>query len=316
MKKLLILIPSFLLLCAVIPAQKNINRDPETSGIVTSDIENFWKAYDKAKPENDLIVFRDEYIRKGSDGLKDFVPYRIISSCNMVEVIAAAPKYFAALRKPSLKVASYENQMRKSFRRLKEIYPDAIFPNVYFVIGGLNSAGTSTDSGLIIGVDMFGRNEGSPLDELDKSQLANISPVEKLPYVVAHELIHFQQKSPAGKSTLLSRALHEGAADFIGELISGKNSNPNLHEYGDPIEKKLWLEFKKDMSDTDSKDWLYTDKTRDGRPADLGYYIGYKIAESYYKNAADKKQAVKDIIEIKDPDKFLADSRYDQKPAG
>jgi hypothetical protein len=41
--------------------------------------------------------------------------------------------------------------------------------------------------------------------------------------------------------------------------------------------------------------------------------MGYKIAESYYKNAPDKKQAVKAILEIKDYPKFLADSRYEEK---
>ena len=49
------------------------------------------------------------------------------------------------------------------------------------------------------------------------------------------------------------------------------------------------------------------------RPADLGYWVGYKIAESYYKNAKDKKQAVKELLEIKDFSKFLADSRYEEK---
>ena len=49
------------------------------------------------------------------------------------------------------------------------------------------------------------------------------------------------------------------------------------------------------------------------RPADLGYYIGYKIAEAYYKNAADKKQAVKDILEIKDFNEFLKASKYEEK---
>jgi len=42
-------------------------------------------------------------------------------------------------------------------------------------------------------------------------------------------------------------------------------------------------------------------------------FIGYKIAESYYSRAKDKKQAVKDILEIKDFNQFLKASRYDEK---
>jgi hypothetical protein len=49
------------------------------------------------------------------------------------------------------------------------------------------------------------------------------------------------------------------------------------------------------------------------RPADLGYYVGYKICEAYYQAARDKKQAVKDILEMKDFNEFLKDSGYEQK---
>ena len=49
------------------------------------------------------------------------------------------------------------------------------------------------------------------------------------------------------------------------------------------------------------------------KPADLGYYMGYHIAKSYYENAKDKKQAVIDIIEMKNPLQFLGKSGYDKK---
>lgn len=82
--------------------------------------------------------------------------------------------------------------------------------------------------------------------------------------------------------SLLGRSLHEGSADFIGKLVAGGNIQPPLHEYSNARDKKLWLEFKKEMNNTDTCNWLYPgDKAKD-KPADLGYYIGYKIAESCY----------------------------------
>jgi hypothetical protein len=45
----------------------------------------------------------------------------------------------------------------------------------------------------------------------------------------------------------------------------------------------------------------------------LFYYVGYKIVESYYNRAKDKKQAVKDILDIKDFNAFLNASGYDEK---
>src|SRR5262249_36770426 len=113
--------------------------------------------------------------------------------------------------------------------------------------------------------------------------------------------------------TLLGKALNEGGADFIGQLISGEHINPHLHEYGDPREKELWLEFKKEMTGKDGGKWHYQGERTKRRPAELGFYIAYKITESYYKNAADKKQAIKDILEIKDFDTFLKASRYEEK---
>lgn len=291
------------------------NQDPESVKFVTSDIELFWKAYDKAKPENNLIVYRDEYLKKGNVGLAEFTKLRVGSSCGLVNAIDNSPKYYAALREPSLKVASYEKQMRQNFRNLKEIYPAAVFPDVYFMIGRMTSAGTLNDKGLFIGIDMFGKNGSAPLDELSDWHKAVVSSIDRIPEIVAHELIHYQQKlSPKnGEWTLLGRVLNEGDADFIAELISKGNINKHLHEYGNAREKQLWLEFKKEMKGNDSSNWLYQGNDAKDKPADLGYYIGYKIAESYYKNASDKKNAVQNILEINDFEKFLADSKYEEK---
>jgi hypothetical protein len=295
-------------------AQRATNTDPETAKIVTSDIDLFWKAFDKAAPGNGPAVFRDEYLEKGSVGLQDFTKLRIGKAENLAGTVKAIPKYYEALREPSLKIASYENRIRTSFRKLKEIYPESVFPDVYFVIGILNSAGTTSNNGLLIGVDMFGKNEGAPLDRLSDWHKAVLSPTERIPYVVAHELIHYEQKFPGGKEwTLLGKVLNEGGADFVSELIAGDTINLHLHKYGNPIEKELWLEFKKEMNGTDAGNWLYQGDKAKNRPADLGYYVGYKICESYYKNAKEKKQAVKDILEINDFAKFLADSKYEQK---
>jgi hypothetical protein len=312
MKKALILTLGILILSGSVFAQATTNPNPDAAKFVTSDINLFWAAYDKAKPENDLIVYRDEYLKKGSVGLQEFTRLRIGSSCNLVNAINASPKYYAALREYSLKVASYEKQTRAAFYKLKEIYPEAVFPDVYFVIGRMNSAGTLSEKGLLIGVDMFGKNAGAPVDELGAWHKAVVSSVDRLPFIVAHELIHYEQKNTEDGS-LLARSIGEGVPDFVAELIAGDTINPHLHKYANPFEKELWLEFKKEMTGKNVGSWLYQGDQAKDKPADLGYWMGYKIAESYYKNAKDKKQAVKDMLEIKDFTKFLADSRYEEK---
>jgi uncharacterized protein YjaZ len=204
--------------------------------------------------------------------------------------------------------------MLASFKKLKEIYPDARFPNVYFVIGRMNAGGTVTFKGLLIGVEMYGKTDDASVAELTGWKKASVSRIEEIPFIVAHELVHYQQKYGLdGELSLLGKSLHEGSADFIGELIAGGSINQQLHEYGNPREKQLWLEFKKEMNNKDTSNWLYQgDKAKD-KPADLGYYVGYKIVESYYNKAKDKKQAIKDILDIKDFNGFLKASGYDEK---
>ena len=201
MKQVILLILSAVFSINSISAQDiksielTLNRNPEKAEFVTSDIALFWRAYDMAKPENNLIIYRDEYFKKGSDGLQEFLRKKIGNSCNLVTAIETAPKYYAALRSQSAKVENYKPQMLASFKKLKEIYPDAAFPKVYFVIGRMNTGGTATIGGLLIGVEMYGKTDDASLAELNNWQKAVVGKVERVPFIVAHELVHYQQKT-------------------------------------------------------------------------------------------------------------------------
>ncbi len=134
--------------------------------------------------------------------------------------------------------------------------------------------------------------------------------IDGLPHIVAHELIHFEQPPiPNDQRTLLAQTVHEGSADFLGELISGRHINGHIHEYCLPREAELWAEFKEEMNGTDIGGWMYGGQP-EGRPADIGYFFGYRIAEAYYNQADDKKKAIRDILLIDDFNEFLAASGY------
>lgn len=293
------------------------NRDPEAAALVFSDIARFWQAYDDPGPRDRADVLRDDYLGRGSVGLEEFARVRIGDARDLAAAIAKHPNYYASLRGPTGRMARHEAAIRANFRKLAALYEPAVFPDVYFVIGRMNSGGTLTDKGLLIGAEMYGLAGDTPREELGAWHRAVLRPVETIPVIVAHELVHYQQKYPRGAatSTLLGMALMEGGADFVGELISGGTINRHLHEYGDPRERDLWAEFARGMDGTDLGQWLFQgDRARD-RPADLGYYIGYKICQSYYEDAADKPAAVRAILEIADFKEFLAASRYESKLA-
>lgn len=307
-----------LLLAGPALAQGRFTGNPDSAQLVTSDIPRFWRAYDHATLKDAGEVLQREYVDAGTDGVKDFIQGRIVSGAALAGLVAQRARYYAAIRANTLSIANdraIQDSIRASFRRLKALYPAAVFPTVYFVIGRMNSGGTSSSHGLLIGAEMNARDETTPIDELDSWSKAVTGRLANLPHIVAHELIHFQQAPKSGEQTLLVQSMREGAPDFLAELISGKHINELAQQYGDAHEAALWDEFRSAMDGTKVDRWLYQGDRSTDRPADLGYWMGYKICAAYYANAADRTAALAAIIRMSDPKAILAESGYQPKPA-
>jgi hypothetical protein len=291
------------------------NGDPLKAKLVTTDIDNFWLAYDASGPDFKPSVFQELYLDKGSKGLKGFISNRIQSSEYLSKVINTHLNYYNSIRESTNKIPLMTEQIREDMTKFKKVYPDAVFPPIYFVIGALSSGGTSFRNGLIIGAEMYGLTPETPMEELNDWLKSVLKGVDELPHIVIHELVHFQQNNSLmslfDEQTLLSASIHEGAADLIAELVSGKHINGHVHEFANPREEELWNEFRTLMLGNDYTGWLYS--SQEGRPNDLGYWIGYKITKSYYDNANDKNKAISDIIHVRDFEKFLNESKYADK---
>jgi len=294
-----------------ISSQDERIKNPANAQIFTGDIDLFWKAYDHflkdtAHAEN---IFMQEYIEQGSPALQDYYRIKIRRIKSFTDNIKRMPLFLAGIRKNSLSIQQQDDRFRQIYQHLKELYPPAKFPALNFVIGMFHSGGTVNDYGAVSGADMQcadSLTNNSELTAWEKDNLHNISGIQ---YVVAHETIHNQQDHLAEDTTLLRAVLVEGMADFIGELISGNNSNPHLHVWAKGKEAQLWLRFKKEMYLNRGSYWIANrDNAPAGEPADLGYWIGYQICKAYYNNTADKKQAVYDILNIKDYKSFYEKS--------
>jgi uncharacterized protein YjaZ len=257
---------------------------------VTKDINNFWIAFDDFKKDSTVNNFGKKYIDIGSDGVKGFIPMRIINEDHLFKTVKKKTADYEKARENTLRLTDKVKQCRSTFYAFKFLYPEAKFPPVYFVVGAFNTGGTSNKDGLIIGAEKQNN-------------------IDNVPTIVAHELIHFQQTFPK-HSTLLSQSIIEGSADFIGELISGGNFNKTAYDYGDLHKEALCKEFVTKLDDTTFVDWMYGTSKKDDRPNDLGYWMGYKICEQYYNKAKDKKQAIHDILNISDYKDFLNKSGY------
>jgi hypothetical protein len=291
--------------------------DPKNAQLVTSDIPHFWHAYDLAAQDTAHAdaIYQREYFDKGTVGLQDYFQARIYSAKLFVKNQRAKPNFYRAIRPNTLRIASMAPQIRAGFVKLKALYPEARFPNVYFVIGRWTSAGTISSNGLLVGADMLCRTPEVPLGELNLWARNGFKPLSDLPYLVAHEHIHYIQKQSNDRS-LLKGAINEGMADFLAELTAGQQPNARLQPYGLAHEKEIWADFSKEMQGNKWDNWIANSEQETAdKPADLGYFVGYRICQSYYQEMTDKQQAVHDILNINDYPAFLAKSRYAEKLA-
>ena len=296
------------------------NVDPLKAQIITSDINNFWKAFEMSKPDFKPKPFDEIYLSHGSKGVRGFTRGRIQNAEHLASVVKSYQKYYGSIKLTKDSIPNLElvldQEIKGSFIKLKEIYPQAIFPPIYIVVGALNSAGTTSKKGIIIGSEMFGISPQTDLSEINKNVRlkAVLKRVSDKPHVVAHELIHIQQHGNILSYltyNLLELSIREGSADFLGEMFSGKHVNQHVHDFANPMEEKLWREFQTKMYGKSFKGWLYS--SSEGRPNDLGYWVGYKITKAFYDQSVDKKKAIYEILNVKNYNEFLKRSGYANK---
>ncbi len=275
----------------------------DTKGIITSDIDLFWECYDAAKPNFEAKHF-ERYLEEGSKGVKGFINYRIESAKKLANTVRKEQTYYEHIRTSSLQIKSaFTDQIKKVYQSMRDWYPETVIPDAYFVIGRLNTGGTISKDGLIMGAEMFG-----PQNEKDAIK-ARID-FQVIPGIVAHELIHFQQNYPNSK-TLLDQTIREGSADFVAYLIQNNSLVHHLDDWAVPKSQMLWSEFKTIMQDKNYHGWLYGGRRKKDRPADLGYWMGFHITKAYFQKQKDPKQALADILNIRDFNQFLEESGFD-----
>jgi uncharacterized protein YjaZ len=290
--------------------------------IFTSDIDNFWIAYDSVKTTTDTTKQKEFiqrlYLDKATSGLKDFIIAREHSPKRHLDNILKNPKFWVSLRPHTLQIKTFTSDIEKLMSRFKKLYPSFKQPDVYFTIGCLNSGGTTTADKILIGSEIAASDSTVDASEIGSWLRGVFKDNRNVVYLVAHEVGHTQQKGgdseDDGTSNLLGYCIREGACDFIAELLLEKPVTSPYMTYGKANEKKLWESFQQEMYGQETKNWLYNDGDAPSGQADLGYFIGYKICKTYYENAKNKKKALKEIIELEYNKesvlKFLEKSKY------
>jgi hypothetical protein len=284
----------------------------KSTKIFTSDIDNFWVAYDSIQKTNNhsqkMDLIKRLYTDKGTEGLKTFMKVRDYNDTVFVNIIDKYPKFWNSIRPNTLTIKTKTNELEASVAKLKQLYPELKEAEMYFTIGGLNSGGTVSGNKVLVGAEIATGLPSTDVSEFQDDWLKGVFAEQSLDNIVSlnvHEYIHTQQTG--NRRRVLSQSIKEGACDLIAELVMNTTLERKYLSYGAAHSAEVKDLFKKEMFTGNFRNWLYNGRQK-GESADLGYYVGYEICKLYYQNAKDKKQAVRDIIELNyDDDKAVED---------
>jgi hypothetical protein len=269
--------------------------------INVSDVDRFYKTYDAAGGRPHADNLQHDYLDLGTEGLKTFAKIRRISGSSIAAAIEKKPALYTDARRCAAVLPNARERLSAAMQKLAHLYPDAQFPPITIAVGHGRPVGTATpNDGVMIG-----------LEALCAVKYFDADVEDRFVHVIAHEYIHVQQRSSlmAGDNpTVLQLALAEGAAEFIGEIISGGIGNPGIQAEAKGREMQIEKAFVLDEDTTDLSNWAFNG-TLD-QPGDLAYWVGYRIVKTYYQHAADERAAVREIIQITDPKAFLAKSGW------
>lgn len=284
----------------------NCQTENQHSNVVTSDIQNFWEAYDKIQNTQDSVLqyaYLDSlYFQRGTLGLEGIRQARNYTPQAYIDAINNYPKFWNSVRNNTLKADSYRDEIQKGLEKVKQLYPDLKPNKIYFTIGALRTGGTYLDSLALIGSEMAFADEHTVATEfpvaIQKGRQTYFyqNPIDDVVFLAVQEFVHTQQKPFV--HNLLSYCLHEGVGDFVAYTALDLKPNLPAIAYGKQ-HKAVKQKFETEMFYINNQNkWLWSDAPNEFGVRDLGYYIGYQICENYYKQAEDKKEAIKTMIEF------------------
>jgi hypothetical protein len=238
------------------------------------DVERFYRVYDAANGRPTAEQLQRNYIGAGSEGLHTLARLRNVTGARIAETLAKNPQIYSNARRCMAVLPRVKERVQVALGTLGRLNPEARFPPVTVAV-------------------------------------MNPNVEDRFVHLISHEYVHVQQAPAlAGRDdlTVLERSLLEGNAEFISEQISGLAGQAHFPGLTKGREKEIETAFVADQDKTDLSAWL--DNSTLEKPGDLGYWVGYRIAKSYFQRATDKSQAVRDMFQMTDAKAFLARSGW------
>jgi hypothetical protein len=292
--------------------------------IITQDVTNFWEAVDSLKNGKDTVTtFQNLVIDRATEEFKVFIKKSKIKASDYASQLKQFPKFYKTLRENSYKLINSKDSIIDIINRFKNLYPNFVHADICISFGNFYTGGTvSTINGknlVYIGLEYHGLDATTFIKEFEISRQDYVSRSNFFRTII-HELVHIQQHTHGRKvekalsgNLLAKRILSEGIPDFIAKLIFDNGSNGNSYNYGLENEMILKDQLQKDLFTFGDKNWFGgNDSLFINRPRDLGYFMGSRIGRHFY-NKKNLQTNLKELIEIKNIEKFITESKYFEK---
>ena len=291
------------------------HRDPNDVRFVTDDLSRFLDVLRSTTGAVSRDTLVQRYLGPQTQGLREFRHRRPQAFRGLHHFTRRRAAFLDSIR-PTLQSLrddpGWRDRTRAHFETLRGLYPAARFPDVFLAVGNLRAPGTAGLSGLFIAAECF-TLDTADLRGLRREEHSALRPAATLPFVIVHELAHTLQWRRWGANaarTLLDVTLHDGVADYLAARVTGELPFGPYFEFGLAHESRLWAEFVREMHRPYAGRWMYEGGRVAGRPADLGYFLGYRIAQAYASRIGDDRRAVRDLLDIRDAVALLRASGY------
>lgn len=290
--------PGCLLLAAVALASgaASAAATQEVPSFDTADVARFYTVFDASDGAPSAAMLQQQYLDPGSPGLHDLAKIRGITADSLKSAIDKRPEIFRDARRCAAVLPQVSERVHQSLQSLRAQYPEALTPPVTVSIGRGTSGGTTGPTGVIVGLEAI------------CAVVPRGDEVNRMVQLIAHEYGHVQQpvaQTEPDHPTLLLAAIVEGGAELVAELTSGNIANPQLKDWTRGRERQVETEFLQEKQTTDLERWVWNGRGTAERPGDLAYWVGYRINKALYVHAADKTQALRQILTMTDPQAIL-----------
>lgn len=321
------LVATGLMASVVVPSNLVAAGSPPTvsatagsQAVSDQDIARFWQAFEAINAVNDpaerLRLIQTLYIDPGTPGLHALMAARRYTAQQYVDAIVNWPNFWWSVRPLTARSRQAVTSLNDDVAKFRRLYPELRPASITYAIGVLRTGGTTTGDKVLIGAELALGDETVDVSELPTPLRTRLGvffasrPFANNAQNNIHEYVHTQQQETQG--SLAQQVLREGVAELVAELITHRKPALPVYTYGPTHDAAIRQRFMAEMRADDYDNWLWNSASNPFGVSDVGYYVGYRIARSYYDAARDKRRAVRALIELRYDDPAAVNALIDR----